>query len=123
MKSKNYATHEKTNQSINPLVRGPLYLADSYSENFDFKRRDHRKTFQWASRQWVDRRLEPILDSALKTNGKQNSGTNGLKEKTNTIMINNNYPTHKKETIRNVTCNCPNLFKCISKKRQSCFQV
>ena len=50
----------------------------TYCQNFDFKiRRDHEKNFLWASRLWVGRRKEPILDYIPK-NDEKNSGSIGL---------------------------------------------
>ena len=51
-----------------------------YCQNFDFKiRRDHqkKKKFLWASRLYVGRRKEPILDCEPK---KKKLGSKGLKK-------------------------------------------
>ena len=81
---------------ISELVKCPLYrwrckakglthycltgtLFSSRSANFDFNlRRDHQKTFLWASRLWVGRRKEPILGYVQKNYERNNSGSNGL---------------------------------------------
>ena len=45
----------------------------TYCQNFDFLkiRMDHQKKFLWASRLWVGRRKEPILDYVPKHDKKK----------------------------------------------------
>ena len=50
----------------------------TYCQNFDFKkRRDHQKNFLWATRLWVGRRKEPILDYGPKNEKKRIQAVKG----------------------------------------------
>ena len=65
----------------------PLTLYDefvTYCQNFDSKiRRAHQKNFLWASRLWVGRRKEPILDYVQKNDKKKEFKQSRVKENEN----------------------------------------
>ena len=60
------------------LVTDPLYLV-IMAIIFILIKMDHRKNFLWASRLWVGRRQDQLLCYISIINGKQYSGTNGLR--------------------------------------------